>query len=114
MRTLGIAVAALALTACSTTYWDRNAYWDRPGATLPVLAHESGSCYQAALDPDTPSAFPGSGPANPVLPRTQPPPKLWERAPRDAGFERFDEQARYERCMRVLGWRPARVTTPTY
>jgi len=26
---------------------------------------------------------------------------------RQAGFERFDEQLRYERCMRVRGWRPA-------
>ena len=47
-----------------------------------------------------------------MLPRTEPPPKLWERAPRDAGFERYDEQLRNERCMRVRGWEPARVTTP--
>jgi hypothetical protein len=108
MRAVGLITMTIVLAGCTS------AYWDRPGATLPDLAHESEACYQAALDPETPAAFPGSGPANPLLPRTQPPPKLWTRAPRDAGFERFDEQARYERCMEMRGWVPARVTTPTY
>jgi hypothetical protein len=104
---------ALVLAACATPYKDPQAYWTRPAATLPELADEAGSCYRTSLDADTPSAFP-SGSAGPrLLPRTEPPPKLWEREPRQAGFEHFDEQLRYERCMRVRGWRPARSTTPS-
>jgi hypothetical protein len=112
MRAMSLIAAILALAACATPYRDPKAYWARPGGTLPELADESTACYRSALDPETPSAFPGTSPANPLLPRTSPPPKLWERAPRDADFERFDEQLRYERCMRVRGWQPGRVATP--
>jgi hypothetical protein len=31
---------------------------------------------------------------------------LWKRAPRQAALEHFDEQFRYERCMRQRGWVP--------
>ena len=105
--------AVVGLSACATAYSDPKTYWTRPDATLPVLAEEADACYRAALDPESPSAFPGTGPANPMLPRTTPPPKLWERAPREASFERFEEQLKYERCMRIRGWEPRRVTTPT-
>jgi len=113
MRVISLIAVIVAVTACATPYWDPKAYWTRPDATLPDLAHESEACYRAALDPDLPAAFPGAGPTNPILPRTTPPPKLWARAPREVAFERFDEQLRYERCMRVRGWGPARMTTPT-
>jgi hypothetical protein len=113
MRIINLIAVVVALTACAGPYRDPKAYWARPGATLPELADEAHACYRSALDPDMPSAFPGTGPTNPLLPRTQPPPKLWERAPHDATLERFDEQLRYERCMRVRGWQPARMTTPT-
>jgi len=113
MRLISLTAALIVLTACATPYWDPKAYWTRPDATLPQLADESGACYRSSLDPDMPSAFPGTSPTNPLLPRSSPPPKLWERAPRDVTFERFDEQLRYERCMRIRGWKPARVTTPT-
>ena len=105
MRTISLIATALVLTGCTTSYWDR------PGATLPVLADESETCYRGAIDTESPSALPGPG-ASPstMLPRTTPPPKLWERAPREAGFEHLDEQLRYERCMRVRGWRA--VKTP--
>jgi hypothetical protein len=109
MRVIRLISLALVLTACATPYWDPKAYWTRPAATLPVLAEESEACYRASLDPESPSAFPGSGSGSTLLPRTQPPPKLWERAPREAGFERFDEQLRYERCMRVRGWRAGKT-----
>jgi len=113
MRAISLISIALVLTACATPYRDPKAYWTRPDATLPVLAEESESCYRVSLDAETPAAFP-SGSAGPrLLPRTEPPPTLWQREPRQAGFERFDEQLRYERCMRVRGWRPARTTTPT-
>ena len=113
MRAIKLIAIALVLTACATAYRDPKAYWTRPAATLPVLADEADACYRAALDADAPSAFPNSASGPRLLPRTEPPPKLWEREPRQAGFERFDEQLRYERCMRVRGWRPARTTTPS-
>jgi hypothetical protein len=108
MRAISLIATTLVLAACTTAYHDPKAYWGRPKATLPELAQESEACYRSSLDQEAPAAFPGSGPANPLLPRTQPPPKLWDRAPREAGFERFDEQARYERCMRVRGWQHSR------
>jgi hypothetical protein len=108
MRAITLIAATLVLAACATPYKDPKAFWTRPDATLPELADESEACYRAALDAEAPSAFPGSaGPL--LLPRTQPPPKLWERAPREAGFERYEEQLRYERCMRVRGWRAQRT-----
>jgi hypothetical protein len=110
MRIIKLVAMTLILAACATPYWDPKAYWTRPDATLPVLAEESGSCYRASLEPESPSAFPATG-ATPstLLPRSTPPPKLWERAPREAGFEHFDEQLRYERCMRVRGWRAVKT-----
>ncbi|HET7340049.1 MAG TPA: hypothetical protein VFL90_01200 [Methylomirabilota bacterium] len=110
MRAFSLIAATLVLAACttSTAYYDRKAYWTRPNGTLPELAQESEACYQSSLDQESPSALARPDSANPVLPRTTPPPKLWERSPREAGFERFDEQARYERCMRIRGWQPAR------
>lgn len=112
MRVISLIAVTLAVTACATAYTDPRAYWGRPDATLPQLADEAEACYRAALDAETPSAFPApvSGPR--LLPRTEPPPKLWERAPRQAGFEKFDEQLRFERCMRVRGWRPQRTEAP--
>jgi hypothetical protein len=104
MRTLVLTVLAGLAAGCAAT----TAYWDRPGATLSQVAGESRACYQAAVDDESPAAFArdtGSGPR--LLPRSEPPPQLWKRAPRDAAFERFDEQLRYERCMRERGWVPA-------
>jgi hypothetical protein len=100
-----VVLAGLA-TGCTSTYWAR------PGAILPVLASESDACYEASLDLDAPSALPGPSGGPRLLPRSTPPPKLWERAPAEAAFERFDEQLRYERCMRALGWQPARMSAP--
>jgi hypothetical protein len=115
MRTLvlsSLALAALILmfTGCTST-----TYWSRPGAKLDDLADESHACYAAAVGGDNqPAAFAAeSRPPLPrggrLLPPTEPPPKLWARAPREAGFERFDEQLRYERCMERRGWRPTRA-----
>ena len=112
MRGINLIATTLVLAACATAYHDPNAYWTRPAATLPALAEESEACYRASLDTDASAAFPASRGSATLLPPSQPPPRLWERAPRDAGFERFDEQLRYERCMRGRGWQPARVTTP--
>ena len=110
MRIISLIAVIVALTACATPYWDPRSFWTRPEATLPELAQESEACYRAALDPDMPAAFPGSGPASPMLPRTTPPPNLWQRAPSEVTFERFDEQLKYEHCMRVRGWRGARMS----
>jgi hypothetical protein len=112
MRAISLIALTLLVTACATPYRDPKAFWTRPDATLPELADESDACYRASLDPEAPSAFPGGGTPSTLLPRTQPPPRLWERSPRDAGFERPDEQLRYERCMRVRGWRPDRTESP--
>jgi hypothetical protein len=107
MKTLILAVLAGLLAGCT------NAYWSRPGSTLPVLASESDTCYRASLDVDAPSALPGPAGRPRLLPRSTPPPKLWQRAPREAAFERYDEQLRYERCMVSRGWEPARAGAPT-
>ena len=112
MRVISLTALTLLVAACATPYHDPKAFWTRPDATLPQLADESQACYRASLDADAPSAFATSGSGPRLLPRTEPPPKLWEREPRQAGFERYEEQLRYERCMRVRGWRPARSTTP--
>ena len=115
MRILGLLLVAATLTGCSTAAWDRSgeivparAYWGRPGATLPVLADESQACYHAAIVEESPSALPGSGRGRLLLPRTEPPPRLWERAPRKAGFEHVDEELRYDRCMKARGWEARR------
>ena len=115
MRVMGLLVAVATLAGCSAAAWDRSgqvlparAYWGRPGATLPVLADESQACYHAAIGDDAPAALPGPGPGRQLLPRTEPPPKLWERAPRKAGFEHVDEELRYDRCMKARGWQARR------
>lgn len=104
MRTMILTALAGLIAGCATT----TAYWDRPGATLTQVASESEACYRTSLDEDSPSALPGPGSSVRLLPRSEPPPALWTRAPRQAAFERFDEQQRYERCMRLRGWAPVR------
>jgi len=88
--------------ACATT----TAYWDRPGATLPQLVSEADSCYREAVGEESPAALAKADAQPRLLPRSEPPPALWKRAPSQAGLARFDEQARYERCMRTRGWLP--------
>jgi hypothetical protein len=104
MRLIVLTVLAGLTAGCGST----TAYWDRPGSNLSQLASESEACYRGAIGEESPSAFPASAPATggTLLPRSEPPPALWKRAPRQAGFERFDEQLRYERCMRERGWVP--------
>ena len=102
MRTIALTVLAGLIAGCAVT----TAYWDRPGATLPQVASESEACYRASFAEDSPSALPGPGFSGRLLPRSEPPPALWKRAPRQAAFERSDEQFRYERCMRQRGWVP--------
>jgi hypothetical protein len=108
MRTIVVPVLAGLTAACTIT----TAYWDRPGGRLPLLASESEGCYREAVAEESPSALPASEPApgGRLLPRSQPPPMLWKRPPRQAAFERYDEQVRYERCMRERGWVPAGST----
>jgi hypothetical protein len=104
-----VLAALVGLTAgCATP----TAYWDRPGARLPELATQSEGCYREAVAEESPSASPASEPSagGRVLLRSEPPPALWKRAPRQAAFERYDEQARYERCMRERGWVPVGST----
>jgi hypothetical protein len=90
-----------------------NAYWDRPGASLPALVRESDTCYRDAVDLDAPSALPSTATGPGLLPRSTPPPKLWTRPPREASLERFDEQLRYERCMVARGWVPGPTSVRT-
>ena len=119
VSSLALAALILIFASCTTA----TTYWSRPGAEFQDLASESHACYASAVGGESPSASPALAPRaeqNPatstapvprggrLLPSTEPPPKLWARAPRDAGFERFDEQQRYERCMQQRGWRPTR------
>jgi hypothetical protein len=112
MRVIVLTVLAGLTAGCATTTGYTTAYWDRPGATLPQVASESEACYRAAVGEDPPSALPASPPApgSRLLARSEPPPAVWKRAPSQAGFERFDEQSRYERCMRERGWTAAGST----
>jgi hypothetical protein len=112
MRAITVLLLVLCATGCTTAYRDPNAYWGRPGARLPELADEAEACYQAAVDAESPSAFAISTNGPRLLPRTEPPPKVWERAPQQVALERFDEQARYDRCMRARGWQPVKVVPP--
>jgi hypothetical protein len=84
------------------------AYWSRPGANLAAVAGDADACYRGAIgDEDAPSALAVPGrPAVNLLPRSEPPPRLWSRSPGQAGLEHFDEQARYAQCMRARGWIP--------
>ena len=105
LSSLTLAALILLFASCTTA----TTYWSRPGAELQDLASESHSCYASAVGGDHPSAFPAPGNSGGrLLPSTEPPPKLWDRSPRQAGFERFDEQQRYERCMQQRGWRATR------
>jgi hypothetical protein len=106
---IGILAVLIGLTAgCATP----TAYWDRPGARLSQLASESEACYRESIPDESPSALPASEPApgGRLLPRSEPPPALWKRAPRQAAFERYDEQIRYDRCMRERRWAPVGST----
>jgi hypothetical protein len=102
MRAIIVTLLAGLTAGCAVT----TSYWQRPGATLSDVATDSESCYQTSLDFESPSAFPSGNGAR-LLPRTTPPPRLWARPPRQAALERFDEQMRYEHCMRDRGWLPA-------
>jgi hypothetical protein len=120
LSVLALTAVVLVLGGCSTaanvtTLNLTNAYWTRPSASLQEVADESRACYVAAVqavEGEYPSAFPAAGVPGPrggrLLPPTEPPPKLWARSPREAGFARFDEQLRYERCMRQRGWSATR------
>ena len=112
MRLISVLLLSLAATGCMTAYRDPNAYWGRPGATLAVLADEAQACFQASIDAESPAAFAVSPQGPRLLPRTEPPPKVWERAPQQLPFERFDEQARYDRCMRARGWQAIKMVSP--
>lgn len=109
LSALALTALILVLGGCSSTYWTR------PGAKLEDLAHEADACYKAAVEAvegESPSALPGAAASGStrarLLPPTEPPPKLWARSPREASFARFDEQLRYERCMRQRGWSTTR------
>ena len=112
MRVFALLLLTLAATGCTTAYWDPKSYWSRPGARLPELADEAEVCYQAAVDAESPSALAVATNGPRLLPRTEPPPKVWERAPHQVALERFDEQARYDRCMRARGWLPVKAVSP--
>ena len=109
MRTLIVSIVAILLAGCTSM----GPYWSRAGASRAQLIDESGNCYRASIDDDAPAALPGPNPTSRLLPRSEPPPALWTRAPRQAGLGRFDEQQRYERCMHARGWNPARGAPPT-
>jgi hypothetical protein len=101
-----ILTVLVGLTAgCTST----TAYWDRPGASFPQLVSEAEGCYRDALSEPSPSALPGE--ASRAVRRSELPPALWKRPPRQAGLERFDEQLRYERCMHARGWVPSGSTS---
>jgi hypothetical protein len=107
MKVIAPVLAALLLAACATP-----AFWTKSGASRGTLADDTERCYKEALSDAYPSASPrtDSSSTAPGLatPRTTPPPQLWTRAPRDIGFEHFDERLRYERCMAVQGYQATR------
>ena len=103
MRAWRLLVPLAALAAGCTT-----AFWDRPGATRLTLAEDTQAGYRGAADASWPAALPGGRAGQPGVRVDQPPPALWRRAPNEAGFVTFDEQKRYERCMRELGYRSTR------
>ena len=97
-------LAAVAVAGCTT------AFWDRPGATRSSLADDTETCYRRAVDMPSPAALPGGMGPGPRIPPDQPPPALWRRSPGEAGFVTFDQEQRFERCMRELGYRSTRPT----
>jgi len=106
MKTLAAVIPVLLLAACATP-----PYWTKAGATRLVLADDTEACYWTALQAtDSPSALARESGSTSALgvPLSTPPPELWDRAPREVGFERFDERLRYEKCMTDLGYRPTR------
>ncbi len=112
MRVIALLLLTLAATGCTSAYWDPKSFWSRPGARLPELADETEACYQAAIDVESPSALAAGSSGPRLLPRTEPPPRVWDRAPHQVTFERFDEQARYDRCMRARGWQVIKAVPP--
>ena len=88
-------------------------YWARGGATRAELVNDTTACYRASLDDEYPSALPGAAPRSQLLPRSEPPPRVWTLSPRESGLGRFDEQLRYEQCMRDRGWVATRTTPLT-
>jgi len=111
MRTLIVSIVAVLVAGCTSA--SMGPYWSRAGATRAQLIDESGKCYRDSIDDNYPAMLPGPGSTSRLLPRSEPPPALWTRAPRQAGLERFDEQQRYERCMSAHGWVPGRAAPPT-
>lgn len=103
MRAWLVLLSLATLAAGCTT-----AFWDRPGATRLTLAEDTEGCYRRAVDAQWPAALPGGRVGQPGVRADQPPPALWRRSPDQAGFGTFDEQQRYERCMRELGYRSTR------
>src|SRR5690349_19630012 len=114
MRTIITTSAIVLLMAgCSTApalSTSAQPYWARPGATRDELVNDTTACYRASLDDQYPSALPGATSNSKVLPLSEPPPRIWTLSPRETGLERFDEQLRYERCMRDRGWLATRTT----
>jgi hypothetical protein len=111
-KAIASAVTLLVMAGCSTTSTSVP-YWDRAGATRTQLVDDSSACYRASFDDEYPSALPGAASTSQLLPRSEPPPRVWTLAPRDTGFGRFDEQLRYERCMRDRGWSAGRTAPLT-
>ncbi len=109
MRTLIVSIVAVLVAGCTSM----GPYWSRAGATRAQLIDESGMCYRASIDDVYPAALAGSGSTSRLLPRSEPPPMLWNLPPRRAGLGRFDEQQRYERCLHARGWVPSRAAPPT-
>jgi hypothetical protein len=105
------AVTLLVVAGCSAS--TAAPYWSRPGGTRTQLVDDSTACYRASFDDEYPSALPGAASTSQLLPRSEPPPRVWTLPPRDAGLGRFDEQLRYERCMRDRGWSAGRTTPLT-
>jgi hypothetical protein len=106
MRTAIASAVVLLVAGCSTS--TSLPYWGRPGATRAQLVDDTSTCYRASLDDEYPSALPGAASTSQLLPRSEPPPRVWTLPPREAGLGRFDEQLRYERCMRDRGWAATR------
>lgn len=99
-----ILAVATALAGCSERFWTR------PDTPLPALARDAEGCYRSAVAVEAAALPAPAATRGPLLPRTEPPPAVWQRAPANAGFTRFDEQLRYEACMTARGYRTARTS----